>query len=348
VFNLSSGFGQLLTLAISQSTLRLEGFLDDSTRPYYVILSHTWGPEEVSFQEIQSSHDPIRECKAGYRKIQKCCDRAAADGFEYAWIDTCCIDKTNSAELSEAINSMFRWYREAVECYAYLEDIHWKWGPFGEGSNSEIRQSRWFTRGWTLQELLAPATVLFFDQNWAEIGTKASLSESIANITSIPSSVLLLDKGIESFSVAQRMSWASKRQTTRIEDLAYCLFGIFDVSMPLVYGEGMKAFTRLQLEILRTSDDQSLFSWTSNVPEEGKESQPTGPLARSPADFATCGEIVTIQKDPSTLERARPFEMTNKGLRIELRVAYTEDIQIQFALLNCGYQNNLPHLLVST
>lgn len=146
------------------------------------------------------------------------------------------------------------------------------------------------------------------------------------------------------------MSWAAKRSTTKIEDLAYCLFGIFDVSMPLIYGEGEKAFARLQFEILRTSADQSLFSWTSEkpasrLPSEGMELAPTGPLARSPKDFANCGTIVIIPRDSSIFEKVRPFEMTNEGLRIELRVAHTEDIQTQLALLNCGREEDLPQQL---
>ena len=249
---------------LNTSTLQLHSFMNDSKRPYYAILSHTWGPEEISFQDIQGSHDQIKT-KVGYVKVQRCCTQAASDGFEYVWIDTCCIDKTNSAELSEAINSMFRWYREAVECYAYLVDVRSIESTY-DTDNGQLfylfEDSRWFTRGWTLQELLAPSTVLFFNSDWQELGTRASLHSEISRCTGIPSSVLLPNnKGIGSFSVAQRMSWAAKRQTARLEDIAYCLLGIFDVSMPLVYGEGLKAFSRLQLEIMKTSADHSIFAW---------------------------------------------------------------------------------------
>ena len=129
---------------------------------------------------------------------------------------------------------MFRWYRDAVECYAYLEDVQLEPGAPEYSYFEAIRWSRWFTRGWTLQELLAPSALLFLDHDWSEIGTKSSLNRTISAITGIPRSVLLLEKGFESFSVAQRMSWAARRATTRVEDLVYCLLGLFDISMPCI------------------------------------------------------------------------------------------------------------------
>ncbi|KAH7364549.1 hypothetical protein BKA65DRAFT_371585, partial [Rhexocercosporidium sp. MPI-PUGE-AT-0058] len=175
--------------------------------------------------------------------------QALSDGWEWVWIDSCCIDKTSSAELSEAINSMFRWYREAQVCYAYLSDV-----PGGsdwetrQQSNSAFRKSQWFTRGWTLQELLAPEMVVFFDADWEDIGTKNSMQALLSSIT-----------GIDNFKdyalacIAKKMSWASNRETTREEDKAYCLMGLFAVNMPPLYGEGMAAFYRLQIEILKTT-----------------------------------------------------------------------------------------------
>jgi hypothetical protein len=182
--------------------------------------------------------------KAGYSKIRGCCKAAAADGFEYVWIDTCCIDKTSSSELSEAINSMYKWYQEAEVCYVYLADV------FPDISTSSFAKSRWFTRGWTLQELIAPSSVIFFDAHWRDIGTKASLVKPIAEITGIHIDALSNGR-VSRFSVAQRMSWASRRETTREEDIAYCLLGIFSINMPLLYGEGQKAFLRLQEEIMK-------------------------------------------------------------------------------------------------
>jgi hypothetical protein len=329
---------------LNTSTLQLHNFINDYERPHYAILSHTWGEEEVSFQEIQGSHDDIMQ-KAGYAKVQRCCAQAASDGFPYVWIDTCCIDKTNSVELSEAINSMYRWYREASECYAYLVDVH----SIEPGDDPEsgqyflaFEESRWFTRGWTLQELLAPSTVLFFNSRWVELGTRASLHSEISNCTGIPSSVLLSSsKSIESFSLAQRMSWAAGRETAREEDIAYSLLGIFDVSMPLLYGEGRKAFVRLQLEIMKTSADHSIFAWTRRPnPDDG--GRRSGPLATSPSDFRLpFGDGAVRVRVADTFyglveanQGVSSFEMTNRGLRIELPIVPLEDTGEVGAIMN--------------
>ncbi|KAE8333834.1 ankyrin repeat-containing domain protein [Aspergillus sergii] len=143
-------------------------------------------------------------------------------GYEYTWIDTCCIDKTSSAELSEAINSMFRYYQASSACYAFLSDVP---------SKKSFAESKWFTREWTLQEMIAPATVIFFDENWEELGTKTTLQKSTSECTRIP----------------------EKRETTRIEDRVYCLLGICGVNMPLLYEE-----------IMRVCEDHSLFAWRSS------------------------------------------------------------------------------------
>ncbi|KAF1815945.1 HET-domain-containing protein, partial [Eremomyces bilateralis CBS 781.70] len=226
--------------------------------PAYAILSHTWEQDEVTFQEALCPDGPVKS-KLGYEKLQKAADLAAQDGFEYIWIDTCCIDKTSSSELSEAINSMYRWYQKSSVCYAFLSDVQ-----YCASSNTlvqpDIRNSKWFLRGWTLQELIAPSTLVFYSREWKEIGTKSSLRATISQITGIPEPVLLGEK-IGNYSVAQRMSWASRRRTTRVEDIAYCLMGIFGITMPMLYGEGTRSFRRLQEEIMRQSDDQSIFAW---------------------------------------------------------------------------------------
>lgn len=224
--------------------------------PPYAILSHTWGPasEEVSCADF-AKH--THKSKSGYSKIRSCGEQAARDGLKHFWVDTCCINKESSAELSEAINSMYAWYRQAELCYAYLRDVQEK-GLFCE--------SRWFERGWTLQELLAPADVLFFDANWSPIGFKTSLLTTISARTGINSMVLQDGTVLDTYSIAERMSWAANRQTTRIEDEAYCLMGLFDVSMPLIYGEGRKAFVRLQEELLKRSGDASIFAFVSLRP----------------------------------------------------------------------------------
>ncbi|CRK20582.1 hypothetical protein BN1723_000395 [Verticillium longisporum] len=184
----------------------------------------------------------------------------AAKGHDHLWIDTCCIDKTSSAELSEAINSMFHRYEQAAVCYVYLADVRAGGRP-SAAPLAEIGASEWFRRGWTLQELLAPKTVEFYDADWLFVGTRTSLQRTISEASSIPGRFLSGESHIRSASVAQRMAWAATRQTTRLEDQAYSLMGLFDVNMPLLYGEGKKAFLRLQQEIMKNSADQSLFAW---------------------------------------------------------------------------------------
>ena len=201
--------------------------------PPYAILSHTWGVdgEEVSYQDL-SEHAHTN--KSGYNKIQFCGEQAAKDGLQFLWVDTCCIDKSSSAELTESINSMFRWYREALKCYVYLSDV----------PNVTLRNSRWFTRGWTLQELIAPRSVESFSSKCQRLGTKSSMEREIHEITGIPLKALR-GHPLSDFSVTERVSWAAKRRNTRKEDEAYCLLGIFDVHMPLIYGEREHAFIRL-------------------------------------------------------------------------------------------------------
>ncbi|KAH8811438.1 heterokaryon incompatibility protein-domain-containing protein, partial [Xylogone sp. PMI_703] len=275
----------------------------------YAILSHTWGDEEVTFQDMHRGLDFARR-KKGFTKIQGTCSRAKADGFSYAWVDTCCIDKSSSAELSEAINSMYRWYQKAEICYAFISDVHMDGIPW----ESQFRDSRWFTRGWTLQELLAPAELIFYSGDWVRIGSKAELSKLISSITQIDENALEGTR-LDSFSIAHRLSWASRRTTKRLEDMAYCLLGIFDVNMALLYGEGERAFTRLQEEIIKTSDDHSIFAWFTKGADPNAE---RGLLATSPKEFEYSGGIVPIM-EPTT--SSIPFTMTNKGLRIALNVS---------------------------
>ncbi|KAI1787841.1 hypothetical protein LXA43DRAFT_950792, partial [Ganoderma leucocontextum] len=194
-------------------------------------------------------------------KLRGACAVALADGYRYIWIDSCCIDKTSSSELSEAINSMYLWYRDTVICYAYLADV--LSGEDPRAPDSSFRRSRWFTRGWTLQELIAPRRVVFLAQDWHILGTKHSLGDVVAEVTGIDYDVLAYTKSLDAISVATRMSWASNRKTTRVEDEAYSLLGIFDIIMTPVYGEGERAFRRLQEEILKRIPDQTLFAWGS-------------------------------------------------------------------------------------
>jgi hypothetical protein len=224
--------------------------------PAYAILSHTWDGQEVSFQNLEN-HNDIKDVdtklKGGYQKLFFCAQQAKQDGLSYFWVDTCCIDKTNSTELSEAINSMFRWYQNAAKCYVYLSDV--KRGTLDCVGESEFKQSRWFTRGWTLQELLAPKLVEFFSSEGSRLGDKESLKHVIHDITKIPVKALQGSR-LGEYTIPERLSWAERRQTTREEDGAYCLLGIFDCHLPLIYGEGReKALKRLKKEIEETSEE---------------------------------------------------------------------------------------------
>lgn len=235
---------------LNVDTLKLKEF--QGKPPEYAVLSHTWGSDEVTFEDMSFVDWPQ---KAGWEKILDCCKLCKQQGWEWVWIDTCCIDKSSSAELSEAINSMFTWYQQASICYAYLCDVV----PDPMQSRAELfKAAKWHTRGWCLQEMLAPRSLIFLDEDWNEIGSRSSMSREVEEITGISP----LDVAhFRSCSIAKRMSWASKRQTTRVEDQAYCLLGLFDINMPLLYGEGAKAFARLQHEIIKSSDDESIFAW---------------------------------------------------------------------------------------
>ncbi|KAG7291049.1 hypothetical protein NEMBOFW57_001059 [Staphylotrichum longicolle] len=236
---------------LNTTTLELKQFF--SNIPPYAILSHTWGEEEVSYQEIDQ---PGRDRKKGFAKILGCCRQAVMDELQWAWIDTCCIDKTSSAELSEAINSMYAWYRDSHVCYVYLEDISSR-GPGADG---------------------APYTVEFYSASWDEIGTKFGLCDEIEAVTTVPRAVLLgQDNAMEQCCIAQKMSWASTRETTRVEDEAYCLLGLFGINMPMLYGEGERVFQRLQEEIIRQTEDYSFLLWTGLRPWISRNDQDTPP-----------------------------------------------------------------------
>ncbi|TFA97529.1 hypothetical protein CCMA1212_010730 [Trichoderma ghanense] len=215
-------------------------------------------PKELTFRRVENGE--IDKQYLGSIKLTGCCQQAQKDGLGYAWIDTCCIDKTNLVELSEAINSMYRWYSRASVCYAYLSDVPDDDDPPRLGS--KFRSSRWFQRGWTLQELLAPKHLRFYNSEWRSIGTKGTICAVIKNITRVPQQFLLGITSLHGASVAQRMSWAAQRQTKRAEDIAYCLLGIFNVTMPMIYGEGgEQAFFRLQEQIMKTTRDDSILAW---------------------------------------------------------------------------------------
>ena len=318
------------------NTFYLEEFYGDSI-PKYAILSHTWGSEEVSFQDIQAlrttniatidSGMDLPSDKEGWLKIGLTAREAIEDGLEYIWIDTCCIDKSSSAELTEAINSMYQWYAKAAECYAYMSDVPAKWAqkyqfplgdepdefPVYESMQSPFTKSRWFTRGWTLQELIAPTRLKFYAENFEYIGRKSHMARLISIITGIDIYILLVPEGLSDICIARKMSWASSRMTTRIEDEAYCLLGLFGVNIPLIYGEGKRAFRRLQEEIIRSTNDQSILAWVVSSEKWDDFTHWTGDriLAADTSYFADCGNLVRYYSS-----KTRPHSLSSIGLEM--------------------------------
>lgn len=339
---------------LNARTLQLEEFFNDPRGiPDYAILSHTWGAEEVTLKDMRNGS---AQNKLHFQKIQFACSQACRHGYEYAWVDTCCIDKSSSSELSEAINSMFEWYRKSKVCYAYLEGISAKdvddsrvpddyhMLPGGERAfrKSKFAQHRWFQRGWTLQELIAPSKIELYGKDWEYLGSSLDLLSEIVSITGIDDKVLGFDTTLKMeflrrTTVAQRMSWGASRSTTRLEDEAYCLLGLFDVNMPLLYGEGATAFIRLQEEIIKVSTDHSIFAWqsTTNADSGGLL------LAPSVSCFGNCGTVRPLRQQIEQ-EPYSPYSMANAGLSIRLPVvtitsAITEDT---IAILSCRYSDN--------
>ncbi|KAF4449197.1 HET-domain-containing [Fusarium albosuccineum] len=286
---------------LNTKTLRLCYFGEQP--PRYAALSHTWEEEEVTFRDIQQLDTASR--LKGFEKIQGCCRQALAHGYDWVWIDTCCIDKTSSSELSEAINCMYKWGMSR-----YIAVLKNK-PPSGEDrarfGQLHMMKSRWFTRGWTLQELIAPPFVEFYSKVWTGLGTRSSLEVLLTLRTRIPLDVLG-GKLPSTYCVSQRMSWASGRTTTREEDLAYCLFGLFGVNMPLLYGEGRKAFIGLQEEVLRRTEDLSLLVRADTPGTESaygyRFTDPgvSGVFAPHPSCFNLDGKVTIGQKPPPDYE----------------------------------------------
>jgi hypothetical protein len=407
---------------INTETYELRDFTGTVTPPY-AILSHTWGDDEVTFRHMTllgqcrqrdgsfllRDKDVVKSVldKKGFKKIKHTCEEAIFRKLEWAWVDTCCIDKTSSAELSEAINSMFAWYRGAQICFAFLEDVkepseddssdavstdsaietdlgsekdsaeRSDAGEFRSSSEKDspiwrfpdpgelftlFRGARWFTRGWTLQELIAPPEMHFYSAGWRYITSRSdgNCGIAVSKITGIPRALLNHSKAgpdgriglqaLTGYSVAQRMSWAAHRQCTRTEDVAYCLLGLFDVNMPLLYGEGTKAFKRLQEEIFRTIDDHSLLAWTAPkafmTVGHPQLWAPHGVFADNPNYFARGKNVRSLHE-----EAGEPSTLTKKGLRLAVKVMEEDTcspamqillrrvspgVRLKLLLLNCG------------
>ena len=314
-------------------TLRFEQVPDSELhleKNQYAILSHRWGADEdeVSFEDVQSSTDFSN--KKGCNKIKEFCTVASSAKCRYGWVDTCCINKGNSSELSEAINSMYRWYQGSKICIAYLEDVPQK----------QLTDSAWFDRGWTLQELIGPKAVTFFDYGWNTIGTKTELIAELSRKTRIPERILNHTTELSTCSVAQRMSWAANRVTTREEDRAYSLMGLFDVNMPMIYGEREKAFLRLQQHIIQKSKDESIFAWATDFP--GNTKTFFGIFAPSPLAYASCSNIVQTQG-------SHGFSESNGELSMRLRIV-PHSLETYCAILNCtdrAYPDSKAFILLS-
>jgi hypothetical protein len=305
---------------LNTTTFKLEEFSPDNL-PGYGILSHRWRDEEMTIEDMEKGgYQWIRRwMKQGWKKIHGYCKHPGAK-FQYVWVDTCCIDKRSSAELQEAVNSMFRWYRDSEMCHIYLDDVD---------DLKDFEASEWFKRGWTLQELLAPRTATFYNKNWEVLGTRSALAMRIENFTGIGIPYLTGSDSFVSASIATRMGWASGRKTTRTEDRAYSLLGIFDINMPIIYGEGERSFFRLQAEILKVSDDHSLFIWDGGV-----DCNPQKMLARTPDSFRR----KDIDKESTlfsemwgrvpTAPANQDFVLTNLGVRAYLPISRLMDFDV--------------------
>ena len=300
---------------INVHTRKFKDFFDAEI-PAYAILSHKWGDleDEVSYADYLNGS---KSDSPGYQKIMHFGQVAAESGILWIWVDTCCIDKSSSAELSEAINSMFAWYKASQMCAVYLADVT------DPSDVDGFNNSQWFTRCWTLQELIAPQHLIFYSSDWHIIGEKKTqnIAKLVSRTTRIPERILRQPEILHNVSVARRMSWAADRRASRKEDVAYSLLGIFDVNMPLLYGEGHKAFTRLQLHIIEHVDDESLFAWreSSNVAPSALHSL----LAASPEKFIECGNIVCV-REPERL-KSPPIKLTSRGAELFVELLQTHD-----------------------
>ena len=316
----------------------------------YAILSHVWDEREDTFQDIEALRV---ECASSGRnprldlvseKIRKSCILAEKHDYKWIWVDTCCIDKSSSAELSEAINSMYRYYAHSAICYAFLRDVR-----------SRYRMNKiWYKRGWTLQELIAPRLLVFVSHKWEVLGTKGDLASKISSQTQIPEEVLRHEMDLAYVSVGQRMSWASRRDTTRVEDRAYSLMGIFGINMPTLYGEGDNAFYRLQEEIMKVSTDPTLFAWgcyniikSSLYAYVGDESPGAGSEGTSAPPGGTSALLEGSDSVDALREASRPCKQLITGERsllapspsefagrmYSLNVSGTDEVQVSHAPL---------------
>lgn len=339
---------------LNTATLSLETF--QAQPPRYAILSHRWTEDELLLEHVVQDGWKDVVLSSGAIKVKRACQQARKDELHYIWVDTCCIDKSSSAELSEAINSMFLWYHEAAVCYVYLADVT----KTASGMDG-FEKSLWFSRGWTLQELIAPETLDFYDSNWKYLGTRNKMANLISRITRIHVQVLAREQPIaadaeelmqwqrhhsrdfrlrsilSSYSVAARLSWAAGRVTTRIEDIAYSLLGLFDVNMPLLYGEGEKAFQRLLQEIIKgTGDPSVLVSWGVGAP-----------LRQDPSHYERSSNVRWLEirgRASSTVSLLNPRTLTIEALTTPCMIqeggfSYRDD-KLVIAVIDCIFDDS--------
>ncbi|KAM5546140.1 hypothetical protein V8D89_000266 [Ganoderma adspersum] len=346
-------------------------FTNDPAVPQNALSPDSFTSPSAPTPELRSTKSPqsIWDDPELSPKIRDACRVARENGYRYIWIDSCCIDKSSSSELSEAINSMYQWYGLADVCYAYLADVPPRLREDHQAEGSCFRESRWFTRGWTLQELIAPINVVFLSGDWTPIGSKHTLDSLIESVTKINHRALLHLEPLDKFSVAQRLSWAADRVTTREEDRAYSLLGIFDINMPTLYGEGDRAFRRLQEHIMQRIPDQSLFAWgfgdiyrssswelplnpgitdppsILRISLEGRDS-PRSPLASSSVPFLNSGSISTIRHAIQFLashHQTIEYTPTPYGIRAEfLMIPLTGDVLSRTLRVQTESQLELP------
>ena len=329
---------------INTDTRLIEKFDDPSNVPNsgYAILSHTWTikpDKELELEDIRTAGNEAAKAKLVEvnPKTRETCRLAQMSALSYAWIDTICIDQNSSSDKSEAINAMYRYYQDAKICFTHLFDVDGHgitltdFNPNKPDTDDmkavrkEFTNARWFKRGWTLQELLAPPQLWFYDKNWNRLGSRDELCDTIAKITRIEPGVLQDAQQMWACSIAKRMSWAAGRETRRQEDKAYSLLGIFGVNMPMIYGEGARAFIRLQEEIIKISDDQSLFTWSTSEDQNN-----SALLARSPDAFKGCTNII---REPLRTDEY-PYSVNNRGISMQLNlVCWSTDVYI--APINC-------------
>ncbi|KAF8546056.1 HET-domain-containing protein [Imleria badia] len=287
----------------------------------YAIFSHRWGEEEPEFRDMSSKiHGPRPTPEGlGFEKLRRFCNKAREYGCEYVWSDTCCINKESSSELEEAIRSMYRWYRDAFVCIVYLAK---------SSSVKDFAREPWFTRGWTLQELLAPERLRMYGKDWDPVCPKAEevrggddfpfpndklsdfMLQPISKITHIhPFNIRDFNLRSQRLMVSTKMRWASKRKTTRVKDIAYSLLGIFDIMIPIAYGLGERAFQRLLEAIAHHSGDPSFFAWA------GPCSRYSLALPASPACYQTVVPKPYGEHD---------YTIHKRGIQLKLLVIYVD------------------------